>query len=418
MGYQILVFFFLVIICIGGKSRAASLAWPENADSVNTCHDTSRCLFSRRFIHRIEVEGRPGYIFQTNSFLRGENYFSEPIRNSLAAHVKYAFQYRPGTCGDRIYGGAYQGIGLACYAFSDPDELGKPVALYLFQGARITRFASFLSFNYEWNFGLSWGWKPYDPEANDYNRAMGSRLNAYINTNFYLDWTLSPRIGLVTGIAFTHFSNGNTSFPNAGLNTGGVKAGLVYYVNREKRRLSERDAPVWIPEFRRHVSYDLVLFGSWRRKGVYVGDEQVASPEAYGVVGFSFAPMYNVGYKFRLGMALDGVYDGSANVYMNDSFYTPGNRFHKPPFRYQLALGLSGRMEYVMPFFTVGIGIGKNFLYGKGDLDACYQLLALKVKTSRNSFLHIGYSLQDFKTPSFLMLGFGFRFNNRYPVLN
>lgn len=54
-----------------------------------------------------------------------------------------------------------------------------------------------------------------------------------------------------------------------------------------------------------------MLFGSWRRKGVAVGDKQYAAPDAYGVAGFNFATMYNFGYKFRAGLSVDGVYDGA-----------------------------------------------------------------------------------------------------------
>ena len=71
-------------------------------------------------------------------------------------------------------------------------------------------------------------------------------------------------------------------------------------------------------------------------KGVTIGEGQmVASPEAYPVLGFNFAPMYNFGYKFRAGISLDGVYDGSANVYSPDGY---GDEFLKPSAGKQLAL--------------------------------------------------------------------------------
>ncbi len=171
-----------------------------------------------------------------------------------------------------------------------------------------------------------------------------------------------------------------------------------------------------VPKFPRHISYDLVLFGSWRRKGVTIGEGQmVASPETYPVLGFNFAPMYNFGYKFRAGISLDGVYDGSANVYSPDGY---GDELLKPSAGKQLALGVSGRAEYVMPYFTVGIGLGTNVIHAGGDLKSFYQILALKIEVTRNSFLHIGYNLQDFHDPNYLMLGFGFRFNNKYPTFH
>ena len=52
---------------------------------------------------------------------------------------------------------------------------------------------------------------------------------------------------------------------------------------------------------------------------------------------------------------------------------------------------------------------------GRGDLRGLYQILALKIGITRSTFLHIGYNLQNFQTPNYLMLGLGFRFHNKYP---
>ena len=89
--------------------------------------------------------------------------------------------------------------------------------------------------------------------------------------------------------------------------------------------------------------------------------------------------------------------------------------FARPTIDRQLALGLSGRAEFVMPYFTIGLGLGMNVLHKGGDLKAFYQTLTLKVGITRNAFAHIGYSLRDFHMPNFLMLGIGYRFNNKYP---
>ena len=314
---------------------------------------------------------------------------------------------------------SYQGIGVSLTTFGDKKQLGDPFSFYVFQGARIARFSPRASLNYEWNFGLSAGWKPYDNYYNSYNGAVGSRMNAYINAGVYINWAFSRYFDLIVGGDFTHFSNGNTKFPNAGINTAGAKIGLVYNFNRTEEDLSKSLYQPVTTRFPRHISYDVVLFGSWRRKGVWVGEKQIASPNAYPVAGFNFAPMYNLGYKFRVGASLDGVYDGSANVYREDVIVEYGSssskrEFLKPGIQHQLALGLSGRAEYVMPYFTIGVGMGANVL-SRGDMRGFYQILALKIAVTRSSFLHIGYNLQNFQTPNYLMLGLGFRFHNKYP---
>ena len=135
-------------------------------------------------MHRLGGEFRPEYIFPTNPFVQGNNMAGQPIDLSLSGHLRYSFQFRPGSLPDRIYGGAYQGIGVAYYDFGDPDELGNPIAAYLFQGARIARISPRLSFDYEWNFGLSFGWKPYDEETNRLNMMMGSKYERFSQRRF------------------------------------------------------------------------------------------------------------------------------------------------------------------------------------------------------------------------------------------
>lgn len=54
----------------------------------------------RRFMHRIGAEFRPEYIFPTNPFVEGENRAGQPIDLSLSGHLRYSFQFRPGSIPD------------------------------------------------------------------------------------------------------------------------------------------------------------------------------------------------------------------------------------------------------------------------------------------------------------------------------
>ena len=163
----------------GNKTDSISLSFSDKKiRPTNFYPDADSFSLSRRHIHRISLDARPGYIFPTNSFLRGENERWKPIRSSFSAHLRYSFQFQPNTFIDRIYGGPYQGIGLAYYTLDNRKELGNPIAFYLLQGARIARITPQLSFNYEWNLGLSLGWKPYDQIYNYYKKVIGPDMNA------------------------------------------------------------------------------------------------------------------------------------------------------------------------------------------------------------------------------------------------
>ena len=58
-----------------------------------------------------------------------------------------------------------------------------------------------------------------------------------------------------------------------------------------------------------------------------------------------------------------------------------------------------------------------HVLHGGGDMKSFCQILALKIDVTRNSYLHIGYNLREFHEPNYLMLGIGYRFNNKRPKL-
>ena len=423
-----------IILFISGSALAEGVTYNAvPACKADTTDTTARFRNGPQkphsLLHQIGVEIDPNCILPTNSFLNGENVSGHPYRKSFSAHLKYSSRFDPRSAYSRIYGKPYQGVGLSSYTFGDKKYLGNPAALYLFQGAQISQFSRKLSLNYEWNFGLSFGWQPYDKQTNPYNTMVGSKLNAYINGGVYLNWILSPKFDLTSGVSFTHFSNGNTQYPNAGLNTIGLKLGLVYRMNREHSLSLPEPYQSLIPAFPRHVSYDMVLFGAWRWKGVSAGDMEVLAPHKYTVLGFSFAPMYNFGYKLRAGLSVDGVYDGSANMYTEENItslspsYSPDSgtplyAYVTPPFSRQWSMGISGRVEYVMPYFSINLGTGVNVLNNVGDLKSVYQVLALKIAVTRSSFIHIGYNLKDFHEPNYLMLGIGFRFHNKYPRLH
>ncbi len=373
-------------------------------------------------LHRFSVEARPEYIFPTNNFLRGDNRKGQALNFAMSGHATYSFQFPENSLMGRVYGNCYQGVGLGYYSFFDKEEMGNPLAFYLFQGSTLARFGDRASLDFEWNFGISSGWKTYNHETNPFNGGVGSRMNAYLNLDLNIKWNLTHRLDMITGVTVSHFSNGNTKYPNAGINTGGARIGFAYYLNRPDTRELTFENYQPLPEFKKYISYDLMFFGAWRRRGVFIDGKEIAPKSAYPVCGFTFAPMYNICNRFRAGLSLDGFYDGSGNVYTESYAIAwgdedPGYTFYDPKLKEQLSLGLSVRAEYVMPFFSINLGIGNNFLYAKGDMKGFYQMLTLKIAVTRFAYLNVGYSLHDFQTPNSLMLGIGLRLNNKSPML-
>lgn len=393
----------LTLICVLGCSRL----WAQETGTGDT--------LSRRhpLAHEVGIDFRPVYLIPTNEFFAGENAAGKPLRKSVSAHLKYAFRFHPESRNGKLSPHTYQGIGVSHHSFFDKAEVGTPVSVYAFQGSRIARLSPGLSLDYEWNFGASFGWKKYHPATNSYNYVVGSPINAYINLGFLLNWRLAPGWRLTAGIDLAHFSNGNTQYPNSGVNTVGGRIGLVHTFG-EDAGTTIHDRPSSL-HTEPHINYDIVLYGAMKRKGVIKPDEAYLAPGSFGVLGFNFNPMYNFHKHFRAGASLDVQYDESANIKEHEAEKDEQGqyRFYRPPFKEQLAVGLSVRGELVMPIFTINVGIGYNVYHKCADTQGMYQILALKTAITRNLFLHVGYQLSKFKDPNNLMLGIGYRFHNK-----
>lgn len=118
---------------------------------------SSKDSTSQRLIHIIGVDFRPAYTFPTNGFFKGANAAQTPVRKTFSGHVKYGFKFAPDTYWGRMYPYAIQGLGVGYNTFFNSSEIGNPLAVYAFQTYRIASITRRLSFDYEWNFGASFG---------------------------------------------------------------------------------------------------------------------------------------------------------------------------------------------------------------------------------------------------------------------
>jgi hypothetical protein len=370
-------------------------------------------ISEHRTVSQMEMDVAPSYVLQTKDFLKGNNRKGEKIDRTLSFHLKYAFRFSSDSYFGRLYPFAYQGVGISYNTFYNSSEVGNPIALYVFQGSRIAKLSSKLTLDYEWNFGASFGWKPYDEDTNPDNRVVGSSVNAYINIGVFAHWSIGSQWMLAAGLTATHYSNGNTYYPNSGVNTIGTRIGVIRIFDMHANERSARGASSYsentVPH---HVNYDLIVYGATRSKGIV--EENYAVPGSFAVVGLNFNPLYNFSKYFKAGLSLDGQFDESANIENHLAGYDEKGvlRFYRPSFSERIGVGFSLRGEYVMPVFSINFGIGHHVFY-KGDYGGFYQILALKTRITRNLFLHVGYQLNKFHDPKHLMLGFGYHFHNK-----
>lgn len=400
------------IYCVAVAVLSASL----------TAHaDTIPSAFSRPLEWRMGAELTASGVPGSNSFLRGENPENKRISARLAADIRADFSFNPSTREGMLYPGLYQGIGLGVNTFFSNSLLGTPVSAYVYQGAPIVSISDRLWLGYEWQFGAAFGWKHFEDKVDDSdnnvipntenNNAVSTSVTAHMGLGLKLHYTLSDRWHMSFGVTVHHNSNGNTSWPNAGVNSIGASVGIAYVLNpQEKTHASdtelEREAD------RHRWLYDIVAYGAWRKRVVTVGynEEPQLCPGRFGVIGAQFSPMLRLNRWVAVGPSLDMQWNEGAALagYWVEGSYKENILFERPPFGKQLSMGLSAHAELTMPIFSVNAGLGYDFLSPEGE-KRFYQSLTLKTFVTEKLFLNVGYRLGSFKDPQNLMLGVGVR---------
>lgn len=335
------------------------------------------------------------------------------VRSSLPLNFKYRFSFTDPHIRHYLPGG-YQGVSLGLLNIGalerggvpqSIENIGYPILAYIFQGGPFYHIRKDLSLEYEWNFGASFGWKPYSQLNKNYSLTVGSKVNAYLGLQMNLVWYTNEYTSIFVGIGMSHFSNGNTSFPNPGVNSMGLRVGVTSVLAGRKRVAKEilRDT---VKE--KKLAYDVLLWGATRKRVYRGGEAPVLLPGHYACAGISFAPMVRLNTWWRVGGSLDVQWDRSSDMKRN---YISGDstediKFSTHSFFRQISAGISAHGELRMPIFAVNIGCGYNIL-SPSENRGLYQNIALKTYIGEKFFINVGYQLRNFHQQSSLMLGTG-----------
>jgi hypothetical protein len=157
--------------------------------------------------HSPTMEYITGQHLSTTTF-----YFEKKLNGSKAWHARHNYPTAGAEC---TYFNFHQtalgkGIGLAPY--------------FSFQLAAGRKWDSHL----KTLAGVGFIEKPFHPDDNYKNTAIGSRLNIYVGLRAEVRYFPLSRIGISGKLGFSHFSNTSFSKPNLGINLPHAEMGLVY----------------------------------------------------------------------------------------------------------------------------------------------------------------------------------------------
>lgn len=82
------------------------------------------------------------------------------------------------------------------------------------------------SFRVRLTVGVGYLTQQWDPFFNPRNRAIGSHINGLMQAACYMQTPLTPRSRLQAGLTLIHYSNGNWSQPNLGINMPALYLGI------------------------------------------------------------------------------------------------------------------------------------------------------------------------------------------------
>ncbi|WP_352423173.1 hypothetical protein [Proteiniphilum sp.] len=78
---------------------------------------TDRDTTSNKIIQMIGIDVKPGYLFPTHDFFKGNNNAQKEMHSALSGHLKYGFKFAPDSYLGNVYPYAIQGIGIGYNTF-------------------------------------------------------------------------------------------------------------------------------------------------------------------------------------------------------------------------------------------------------------------------------------------------------------
>ena len=348
--------------------------------------------------HRLSVEVRPAYNIVSHYALRENG----PLNTAASLHLRYAFSFNDKSEMGRRFPTAYQGIGFASYSFFEPEVTGRPLALYILQGAHIADWEH-ITLSYEWNFGMSWNWIP--------NEAMNSKWNIMVNVALPLSWRLSPDWEFSLTPDFTHLSNGDTSFPNSGANLFGLRVGMTRHFNDHQEHIKARSYIEPSVELHDRTTSDILIYGGWRADRFDDNSNFIVVDKPLIIGGAQLHQLYHLNRHFALGASLDIQTDSSLNLY-GATLDEDGEliSYKRPSLLEQTECGLSLRCEITAPLFSIGTGVGFNIIAHGYDMSRIYTQYSLKHFISSRMFIFVGYRFNSTQYTHNMMYGMGLRF--------
>lgn len=260
----------------------------------------------------LETGYQYGYVFPTNSFLKGINPEFENITVYQTGNLRFGLQTDTSKLWYNLFKQPSYGLQLYVASFFEPDFLGTPISIAGFFNAPFIKKKRF-EFGYDFSLGAAFNWKSFNPISNNTNISIGARQSFYVELGLHLKQKLTSHLDLTENISFTHFSNGALKEPNYGINTFAPKLALRYNFYNETINYNKFVKPKFI----KNNQIDVYVFGGV--KNVIFDSVNVDLITKYEgvyfpVYGGSFNISRQVNHKSKFGLGITTTVDHSIDA--------------------------------------------------------------------------------------------------------
>lgn len=280
--------------------------------------------------------------------------FVAPHHNYMAyfinEHVQ-GFQINAGifTIGNKYWNQSYNypriGIGFYHSGLGNKDIYGQLNAFYCYVDRAFFNLNKRFNFGNRISFGLGHISKKFDLYSNNYNIAIGSNLNVFLQYNLEGTIRISPLIQMKAGLSLIHSSNGSIKEPNMGFNIVTSYFGIQYSLSNQRNIILKDHKQN--PDTSKHQFITSISYG-WKSISRFHSYE-------YPVYAISFEYAKKISRSGWLGVALTGYYDRSIKKEFEIPI-TPDTTFKSSDY-YSIALNPSYEMKMGQLAFLFQPGI-------------------------------------------------------------
>lgn len=370
------LFFCVLFFCAGVKGFS-------QGDSI---------VIKKKSYPIISANFQSGKILPSNDFVGGDNLAGLPLEKYQAYTLKMLWQNPGYSKWQHIHNAPYYGFGVSLGNFFNPEEIGYPISAFGILGFPIKRWKK-LELYSEFQYGLAFNWKYYDPVTNPKNLVIGGGITVHAEAGINAFYPLTKHLDLGAGISFKHFSNGGFERPNRGFNIYSPSVELKYHLNG---RPDVRNVP---NPGKQERSNDLLLMMGY-------GDHQLVEHELdnnyYAIGGISGIYLTQISNAIRLGYGADFNYWWGLNAGQDGAPNTPTFE--------NLTLGLILQPEIMVGKLTLVTGIGiYAFHRNHGNFKKPYQRLGVRYDFYQNWSMGVNVRAINFMLAEFMEFNLSYR---------